>query len=117
VVAERHRLRGLQMGEARYRVARMLRGAFHQCQHQVGKLRVQPVDRVAHPKPKIRRHLVVAAARGVQPAAGLTDAFGQPGLDVHVDVFECHVEREASALDLVRDRPQPAADRLLFVGA
>ena len=82
----------------------MRRGAIGQRAHHVGDLRRQAVDRVAHPQAEIGRHLVVAAARGVQPAAGLADALGQAGLDVHVDVFQRGIEREAAGLDLVRDR-------------
>ena len=104
MVAERHRLRGLQMGEAGHRVGGMRRGAVGQRAHHVGDLRRQPVDRVAHPQAEIGGDLVVAAARGVQAPAGLADALGQPRLDVHVDVFERRVEGEASGLDLVRDR-------------
>ncbi len=104
MVAERHRLRGLQMGEAGHRIGGMRGGAVGQRAHQVGKLRIEPVDRVAHPQAEIGRHLVVAAARGVQPLAGLADALGQPRLDVHVDVFERLVEGEAPGLDFRRDR-------------
>jgi hypothetical protein len=100
MMAERHRLRGLQMGEAGHRIGGVLGGALGQRAHQVGELRVEAVDRVAHPQAEIGRHLVVAAARGVQPLAGLADALGQPRLDVHVDVFERLGERERAALDL-----------------
>ena len=82
----------------------MRHGAIGQRAHHVGDLRRQPVDRVAHPEAEIRRHLVVAAARGVQPPARLADALGEAGLDVHVDVLERRIEREAPGLDLVRDR-------------
>ncbi len=101
---ERHRLGGLQMGEARHRIAGMLRRPLRQRQHHVGDLRRQPVDRIAHPQPEIRRHLVVAAARGMQPLAGLADAVGQPRLDVHVDVFQRDIEGEAAGLDFAGDR-------------
>ena len=72
--------------------------------HHVGDLRRQPVDRIAHPEPEIQRDLVVAAARGMQAAAGLADPFGEPRLDVHVDVLERRVEHEAPGLDLLCDR-------------
>jgi hypothetical protein len=104
VVAEGHRLGGLQMGEARHRVGGICRGTIGQRAHDVGELRRQAVDRVAHPEAEVGRDLVVAAARGVQAAAGLADVFGEPRLDVHVDVLERGVEREAAGLDLVRDR-------------
>ena len=64
----------------------------------------QAVDRVAHPQAEVGGDLVVAAACGVQAAAGLADAIGEAGLDVHVNVFERGVEREAAGLDLVCDR-------------
>ena len=104
MMAERHRLRGLQMGEARHRIGGVRGGAIGQRAHHVGDLRRQPVDRIAHPEAEIGRHLVVAAARGVQAPAGLADALGQARLDVHVDVFQRRVEREAAGLDLLRDR-------------
>ena len=103
MVAEGDGLRGLQMGEAGHRVGGVLGGAVGQGAHHVGDLRVEPVDRVAHPEAEIGGDLVVAAARGVQALAGLADALGQPRLDVHVDVFEVVDEREAAGLDLGGD--------------
>ena len=100
----RHRLRGLQMGEARHRIAGVRRGAIRQRAHHVGYLAGQSVDRIAHPQTKIHRHLVVAAARGVQASAGLADPLGEPRLDVHVDVLERRIECKASGLDLLRNR-------------
>ncbi len=68
VMAEGDRLRGLQMGEARHHG----RGVFERLLGERaligGERRVDPVDGVAHPEPEIGRHLVVARARGVQPA-------------------------------------------------
>jgi hypothetical protein len=116
VVPERRRLGGLQMGEARHHRRRVLGGAVDQRPHRVGDLRIQPVDRVAHPEAHIRRHLVVAAARGVQALAGLPDALGQARLHVHVDVLERLVEIEGPGLDLTLDRLQPLPDRRLLVG-
>jgi hypothetical protein len=92
------------MGEAGHRIGRMGGSAIGQRAHHVRDLRRQPVDRIAYPKAEIRRHLIVAAARGVQSATGLADTLGEAGLYVHVDVLERHVEREATGLDLLRDR-------------
>ncbi len=114
MVPERHRLRGLQMGEARHRVGSVLCGAIGQRAHQRGHLPVQPVQRVADPEAKISRHLVVAAAGGVQTLAGFADALGQPRLDVHVDVFEAGVEGEPPGLDFRPDRREAFADRGLI---
>ena len=72
--------------------------------HHVGDLRAKAVDRLAHPQAEIGRHLVVAAAPGVQALAGLADPLGQPRLDVHVDVLQRLGERKHAGRDLVRDR-------------
>ena len=69
VVAERHRLRGLQMGEARHDGRRHAprRGRSAPPAGRCSAA-IQRVDRVAHPQPEVGRDLVVARARGVQPA-------------------------------------------------
>jgi hypothetical protein len=86
-------------------------GTLCQAGHQRPELRVDRIDRVAHPQAEIGRHLVVAAARGVQTLARLADTLGQAGLDVHVDVLEGGLEHETSGLDVGGDRLQPVADR------
>ena len=101
---EGHRLRRLQMREAGHRVRGMRPGPCRQRLHHVGDLRRQSVDRVPHPQPDIRRHLIVAAARGVQTLASLTDPIGQPRLDIHVNVFQRHVEGERPGFNFRRDR-------------
>ena len=111
VVAQGDGLRGLQVGEAGHRVGGVLGGAVGQGAHQVGDLQVQPVQRVAHPQAEIGGDLVVAAAGGVQALAGLPDALGQAGFDVHVDVFQRPVEREAAGFDLGGDAGQALLDR------
>src|SRR3546814_3396642 len=40
---------------------------------QVAQGGFQAVDRVARPQPHVGRHLIVARARGVQPACGIAD--------------------------------------------
>ena len=95
MVAEGDGLRGLQMGEAGHGGGCVLGGAGGQGQHQVCELGVQRVDRVPHPEAKIGGDLVVAAAGGVQAAAGIADAVGQARLDIHVDVFQRLVHGKA----------------------
>ncbi len=102
-MAERHRLGGLQMREARHRVGRVLGRARGQRAHQLGELGVQAVDGVAHPQADVGGHLVVAAARGVQPPARIARALDQPRLDVGVDVLQRRVEHEAPGLDVRGD--------------
>ena len=67
------------------------------------QLAVDPVDRVAHPEPEIGRHLIVARARGVQAPGRRADQFGEPRLDIHVDVLVLGLERKFAGFDLVRD--------------
>ena len=55
---------------------------------------------VADIETEIGRDLVVARARGVQPAGGGADQLGQPALDIHMDVFERALEVEAALADL-----------------
>ena len=78
--------------------------------HAVLDLAGQAVHRVADPKPEIGRHLVVAAAPGMQALAGLADAFGQARLDVEVDVLQARVEDKFPGLDLLANLLQPGAD-------
>ena len=69
MVAEGHRLRRLQMGEARHdrrgAVQRLLRQRGHAAPRAAGRASSM---RVAHPEPEVGRDLVVARAGGVQPA-------------------------------------------------
>ena len=99
MMAEGDRLGRLQMGEAghdRRGVGLSLAG---QRPHQVIDLLGEGIDGIAHIQPEIGRHLVVARARGMQPARRLADDFGQPRLDIHVDVFQRARKREVAAGD------------------
>ena len=103
MMAERHRLGDLEMGEARHHRVGMLLGALDE-----GALK--PVDGAyglvacsAHPQAEVRRDLVVAGARRVQPPGGRPDQFGEPMLDRHVDVLELDALGHAIALELFCD--------------
>ena len=100
MMPERHRLRGLQMGEARHHGGGMLQRPLHQRVLERGQRRVGLVDGVADIEPEIGRHLVVARARGVQPSRGGADQLAQPALDIHVNVLERALEIERSLADL-----------------
>ena len=76
MMAERHRLRGLQMGEAGHHGRGMLQRPRHQRMLERRQRRIGLVDGVADIKPEIGRDLVVARARGVQPACGGADQLG-----------------------------------------
>ena len=100
VMAEGHRLRGLQMGQAGHHRAGVLQRLLGQRPLEGGERRIERVDLIAHPQAEIGRHLVVARARGVQPPGGGADQFGKPALHVHVDVFQRALEGELARLDL-----------------
>ena len=82
-------------------------------QLQPGKPGVELIDGAAHEHPEIDGDLVVARARGVEPARRGPDQLAEPGLDVHVNVLELAREPEFAALDLGLDLDQAADD---FVG-
>jgi hypothetical protein len=100
VVAPGHRLRDLQMGEARHDPVGPGLGLREQRPHQRLQPRIAASQLVAHPEPEIRRHLVVARPRGVQPPAGSPIISLQPRLDIHVNVFQRGGKGEISRLDL-----------------
>ena len=97
MMAERHRLRRLQVGEARHHRVGMFVGARDQRVEQAAEGRARLIDRVAHPQAEIGRDLVVAAARGVEPPGDRADLVGQPRLGQHVDVLEREVVGHAVA--------------------
>ena len=110
MVAERHRLRDLQVGEARHDRFGMLFCALHQNTLK----RADHVHRlfagIAHPQPEVSRDLVVARARRVQPSCRRADELAEPTLDGHVDVFEFEPLGNAVALIFGGDLVQPFED-------
>ena len=74
------------------------------------------VDRVAHEQAEIGRHLVVARARGVELARDRTDQFGQPLLDMHVDVLERGILDQLAVGIFGGDRVEPGQDLRGLVG-
>ena len=75
-----------------------------------GDLRVERIDRVAHPELEVGGDLVVARAGGVQPAGRRADQFGEPALDVHMNVFERARVVERPRLDFAFDLGETARD-------
>ena len=100
MMPERHRLRGLQMGEARHHGAGMFERPLHQRVLERGQRRIGLVDGVADIEPEIGRDLIVARTRGVQPSRGGADQLAEPALDIHVNVLERALEIERSLADL-----------------
>ena len=100
MMAESHRLRRLQMGEARHHRCGMFERLLGERLLIGGEPGIDPIDRIAYPEPEIGRHLIVARARGVQPPGSRAGQFGKPALDIHMDVFERPLEGEFAGLDL-----------------
>ena len=100
MMAEGHGLRRLQMGETRHYRVGILQRLLGERALITGERGIKTVDIVAHPEPKVGRHLVVARARGVQPPGRRPDQLGEPALDVHMDVFERGLEGELARPDL-----------------
>ncbi len=88
-----HRLCGLE-------VVRPRLGLRDESLHQPGQRLDRLVALVAHPQAEVDRDLVVPAAPGVQALARLADPFGQPGLDVEVDVLKFGRKGETARFDL-----------------
>src|SRR5262249_48921238 len=75
-----------------------------------GEPLVELVDLRTDIETEIGRHLVVARARRVQPPGGRPDQFGEPRLDVHMNILERPLEAEPALLDLFQDVVEPAND-------
>ena len=103
-MAERDRLRALQMREAGHDVGGMGQRLFRHRRLQAGELAAKRVDGVADPEPEVDGDLIVARARRMQAAGGRPEALGEAGLDIHIDVFERTLERERALLDFATDR-------------
>jgi len=115
MVAQRHRLRGLQMGEAGHDAGGMFLCARHQCQLQSLEPGIGLIDRIPHPQAEIGGHLVIAAACSVQPTCHRPDQLRQPRLGGHVDVFKVPILGHTVAGVFLGDMVQPLADRCCII--
>jgi hypothetical protein len=78
---------------------------------QRAQRRLGLIDRVAHPEAEIGRDLVVARARGVEPARRRPDRGRPAALGEHVDVLEREIVGHAVGFELGGDLPSPSAIR------
>ncbi len=115
-MAQCHRLRDLEMGEARNHARGMLFGPRQQRVLQRAERGIGQIDRVAHPQAEIGRDLVVARARGVEPPRRRADHFGEPVLHRHVDVLERDVLRNAPHVVFEAKLVERKADNSGIVG-
>jgi hypothetical protein len=100
VVAEGHRLRHLQVGEAGHRRGRLLFGEIDQRAAELLEQHLDVVDGVAQVEADVGRHLVVARAAGVQAFSRVADERGQALLDVQVHVLQVERPFEPAGFDL-----------------
>ena len=100
-MAEGHRLRRLQMGEARHDGRGMLLGAVEEHADQAASAprRCAASSRFTHSRKSTATWSLRERAVCRRPAAG-ADQLGKPRLDIHVDVFEPGRELEFAGLDL-----------------
>ncbi len=110
MVAEAHRLRHLQVGEAGHHEFGVALGLVDQHALHLGEQAGQGVDLLAQPQPQVGGDLVVAAAPGVQALAGVADELREPRLDVEVHVLELELPVECAGFDFLRDLGQAALD-------
>ena len=110
MVAERHRLARLQMGEAGHDRRGMFFGAGQQHLFEGVDPLERLVDRRAHEQFEIGRDLVVARAGGVEAAGGRADQLAEAMLDMHVNVFERRVFGELARFIFLGDRREPLVD-------
>jgi len=73
-------------------------------------------DRISRKEPDIERHLVVAAARGMQFFPHVTDLLNQAGFDINMNVFQFRFELESALGDLFPDAAQARYDFITFGG-
>ena len=116
VVRKAHRLRHLQMGEARQDDLHVPLCHAQQGALQLGQQGDDLVDFVPQPQAHIGGHLVVAAAAGVQAFARITHQLGEAGLDVEVHVFEFQLPLEATGFDVGLDLRHAPLDGGQVVG-
>ena len=106
MVRQQYRLCFLQMSIAGDNRCFVGCGQFHQRTLQLDNMADGVQYRVPGVEPDIERHLVVAAARGVQFFPGIADFFNQTGFDIHMDVFQFRFELEFACGDFFSDTAQ-----------
>ncbi len=111
-MSEADRLRHLQVGEPGQDDVDVALRQIEQGLLQLGEQTLDQVDLAAQPQAHVGGDLVVAAAAGVQPLAGVTGQLREPGLDIEVHVLQFQLPVELAGLDLLGDACHPVFDRL-----
>ena len=116
MVGKGHRLGPLQVGVPRQDGVHIGLGLAGHRGDELPQQLCQLIHLLAQVEPQVHGHLVVAAAGGVQPAAGVPDAGGELGLHKHVDVLGGGVDGQLAAVQIRQDTPEPFGDGLLVFG-
>ena len=116
-MAEGHGLRRLQMREAGHDAACMFFRTHDQGAHHILDLAGKPINRIAHPKPHIQGHLVIARTPRMQALAGFPDGFRQPRFDIHVNILKRVIKGEIAGFDTGGDFSKAVPDRGLVICA
>ena len=113
-MAERHRLRSLEMRVPGHGVLRVLLGPVGQRgrepAHPPGKVE----RRVLHPQPEVGRHEVVPAPAGVDPRPQRPEPLGQQSLHRDVHVLVAVLERELRSFGPLQQLVDRAAQLCQF---
>ena len=89
----------LKMGKARHDGVGAGLGLGQEAFAQAQQLPVQRIDGIAEPEANVRGDLIVSRPARVQLFPRGADAVREPGLDVHVHVFELDGPGEGAVLD------------------
>src|SRR5437773_3744342 len=116
VMAERDRLGALQMRVTGHQQIDVLLSEAEQRGLQISQPIRDFCDLGFYIKPKIERHLIVPAARGMKLSADGAKSFCQRRLDVHVDIFERLIPPELTGFDFILDLAQFVLDLLPLIG-
>ena len=100
MMAEGHRLRRLQMGEARHHGIGIFFGAVEEGGDEGGQHPFRLLQFFLDPQAEIERHLVVARAGGVQATSRCADEGRKARFDIHVNIFEFARKFEGAGFDL-----------------
>ena len=110
MMAQKHRLRVLQMGVSGQDGVEVFLGNLDERATQLKVGSHQLGGKLLRVQARVGDHLVVSAAARVQAGARVADALGQNLLDGHVNVFVVDVELEIARVDVVLDLVEPGND-------
>ena len=94
----------------RFRGLPVLFGLVEQNLNEVQNHGLDLADFPAQVQPQIHGHLIIPAAAGVQALAGIADALGQKGFNIHMDILRIHGKFHLAAFDVSQQVLQALMD-------